>query len=183
MARWCCGTVKIPWVRWCWRSSASDPDKRSSWPLYTAALHAKHRGLLQDVPFGHRHQSADRAVVCSSRSRRVSRMRRFVRWSWVPMRLGGWIPKRPRGLTCRSRCCRPSCTSTITAGSRFSACAALPESVAGTDAAIWFYGLLRGLVDDERLTLLQEMIKMLNPGPTTNPARSGNAITTTPACR
>ena len=24
-----------------------DPDKRFSWPLYTAALHAKHRGLLK----------------------------------------------------------------------------------------------------------------------------------------
>ena len=58
-----------------WRSSASTIPIRSSWPLYTAALHAKHRGLLRRT-HGHRHHRQT-AQWRSSRSRRVSRMRQF----------------------------------------------------------------------------------------------------------
>ena len=37
------------------------------------------------------------------------------------------------------------------------------QAKAGSDVVVWFYGLLRGIVDDQKLALLQEIIKMLDP--------------------
>lgn len=140
-----------------------DPDKRFSWPLYTAALHAKHRGLLKTYLL----------VVATNRS--------TARWAQQPI------------ATCQPQApFRPLVVGPDDVGrldSEDAASADLPlamlsavlhvndeggevdavralraaDAVAGPDAAVWLYGLLRGIVDDERLLLLEEMIKMLNP--------------------
>ena len=140
-----------------------DPDKRSSWPLYTAALHAKHRGLLKTYLL----------VIATNRQ--------TAQWAQQPIATcQPHAPFRPLvlgpdevGRLDSEEAARADLPLAMLSavlhvndhGGEVDAAHALraTEAVAGTDAAIWFYGLLRGLVDDERLTLLQEMIKMLNP--------------------
>ena len=143
-----------------------DPDKRSSWPLYTAALHAKHGGLLKTYLL----------VIATNRQ--------TAQWAQQPIATcQPHAPFRPLvlgpddvGRLDSEEAARADLPFAMLSavlhvndhGGEVDAAHALraTEAVAGTESAVWLYGLLRGLVDDERAT---------------NPARSGNAITTTPA--
>ena len=140
-----------------------DPDKRSSWPLYTAALHAKHRGLLKTylLVIATNRQTAQWAqqpiVTCQPHA------------PFRPLVVG---PDDVRRLDSEeaARADLPLAMLSAVlhvndAGGEVDATHALraADAVGGPEAALWLYGLLRGLVDDERLLLLQEMIKMLNP--------------------
>ena len=140
-----------------------DPDKRFSWPLYTAALHAKHRGQLKTYLL----------VIATNRS--------TARWAqqpiatcqphapFVPLVVGpDDLQRLDSEETARADLPLAMLSAVLhinDEGGEVDAGYALraAEAVAGPDAVVWFYGLLRGIVDDQRLLLLQEMIKMLNP--------------------
>ena len=151
-----------------------DPDKRSSWRFTPRPCNAKHRGLLRTAA----------AVIATNRQTAQWAQQPIATCQphapFRPLVLGpdevGRLDSEGRArLTCHSRCCQPSPRqrSAAVKSMRRMRCARY-RSVTGTDTAIWFYSrLLRGLVDDRQLTLLQEMIKMLNPWADANPHAVG----------
>lgn len=140
-----------------------DADKWVSWPIYAAALHAKHKGTLKTYLL----------VIATNRP--------TAKWArqpiancqphapFVPLVIGPDDLRRLESEDAARADLPLAMLSTVLhvndPGGEIDASYALraTEAIAGPSAVVWFYGLLRGIVDDQRLLLLQEMIKMLNP--------------------
>lgn len=139
-----------------------DPAKRLSWPVYTAALHAKHAGL-------------DTYLLVVATSRATAHWARQPikscqpHASFVPLVVGPDELPRVESVEAALADLPLAMLSALLhvsddhgeldAGHTLRAA----QATAGSDVVVWFYGLLRGIVDDEKLTLLQEIIKMLDP--------------------
>lgn len=139
-----------------------DPAKRLSWPVYTAALHAKHGGI-------------DTYLLVIATNRPTAQWARQPiktcqpHASFVPLVVGPDELPRVESVEAALADLPLAMLSAllhvsddhgeIDAGHALRAA----QARAGSDVVVWFYGLLRGIVDDEKLTLLQEIIKMLDP--------------------
>lgn len=139
-----------------------DPAKRLSWPVYTAALHAKHGGIntyllviatnrptaqwaRQPIKSCQPHAPFVPLVVGPDELPRVESVEAALADLPLAMLSALLHVSDDRGEVDASHALRAV------------------QAKAGSDVVVWFYGLLRGIVDDEKLTLLQEIIKMLDP--------------------